>query len=211
MLLTAHLDHLGVGKAIPGKPQADLIYNGADDDASGTAAVLALAHVLATGARPRRSVVFALFGSEEIGGFGNRAFLKRPPVPLPSIVANLEFEMIGRPDAAVPAGSLWLTGYDRSDLGPVLARHGARLVKDPHPAEHFFRRSDNYALAVQGVVAHTVSSFGLHGDYHHPSDELPTINFTFMSDAVASMVDPIRWLANTTWKPAWRPGGRPTA
>ena len=211
ILLTAHLDHLGVAKASPGKPGEDLIYNGADDDASGTAAVLALAHVLAAGARPRRSVVFALFGSEEIGGFGNRAFLARPPVPLASIVANLEFEMIGRPDAAVPAGSLWLTGYDRSDLGPELARHGARLVKDPHLAEHFFRRSDNYALAVQGVVAHTVSSFGLHRDYHHPSDELSTINFAFMSDAVASMADPIRWLLNTSWKPAWRPGGRPTA
>ena len=211
ILLTAHLDHLGMAKADPAKPGADLIYNGADDDASGTAAVLTLAHILAAGPRPRRSVVFALFGSEEIGGFGNRAFLAQPPVPLDSIVANLEFEMIGRPDAAVPPGTLWLTGYDRSNLGPELAEHGAHLVNDPHPKEQFFRRSDNYALATRGVVAHTVSSFGLHRDYHHPSDEIATIDFKHMTNAVASMVEPIRWLAATTWRPTWNPGGRPSA
>ncbi len=211
ILLTAHLDHLGVAKADPAKPGADLIYNGADDDASGTAAVLALAHILAAAPRPRRSVIFALFGSEEIGGFGNRAFLAHPPLPLTSIVANLEFEMIGRPDPAVPAGTLWLTGFDRSDLGPELARHGAHLVNDPHPKEQFFRRSDNYALATRGIIAQTVSSFGLHKDYHHPSDELATIDFSHMTNAVASMVEPIRWLDSTKWKPTWNPGGRPSA
>ncbi|MEO6806251.1 MAG: M28 family peptidase, partial [Edaphobacter sp.] len=90
ILLTAHLDHLGIG---PANAAGDTIYNGADDDASGTTAVLTLARILATGPRPRRTIVFALFGSEEIGGFGNRAFLAHPPVPLASIVANLEFEM----------------------------------------------------------------------------------------------------------------------
>jgi Peptidase family M28 len=205
VLLTAHLDHLGVGPAVNG----DTIYNGADDDASGTTAVLTLAHLLATGPRPKRTIVFALFGSEEIGGYGNRAFLQRPPVPLSSIVANLEFEMIGRPDPAVPVGTLWLTGFDRSNLGPELAKHGAHLVNDPHPKEQFFQRSDNYALARQGIIAHTVSSFGLHKDYHQPSDELRTINFSHMTDAIASMVSPIRWLANSTWKPEWNPGRKP--
>jgi hypothetical protein len=205
VLLTAHLDHLGIGPAVNG----DSIYNGADDDASGTTAVLTLAHLLATGQRPRRTIVFALFGSEEIGGFGNRAFLERPPLPLNSIVANLEFEMIGRPDPAVPAGTLWLTGFDRTDLGSTLAKHGAHLVNDPHPKEEFFTRSDNYALALQGIVAQTVSSFGLHKDYHQPSDQLQTIDFTHMTNAIASMVNPIRWLANTSWKPEWNPGRRP--
>jgi Peptidase family M28 len=205
VLLTAHLDHLGIGSAAKG----DITYNGADDDASGTTAVLTLAHLLATGPRPRRTIVFALFGSEEIGGYGNRAFLQRPPMPLSSIIANLEFEMIGRPDPAVPPGTLWLTGFDRSNLGPELAKHGAHLVNDPHPKEQFFRRSDNYALAEQGIVAHTVSSFGLHKDYHQPSDDLSTIDFTHMTNAIASMVNPIRWLADSTWKPQWNPGGRP--
>jgi Zn-dependent M28 family amino/carboxypeptidase len=205
VLLTAHLDHLGVGPAVNG----DSIYNGADDDASGTTAVLALAHLLAAGPRPKRTIIFALFGSEELGGFGNRAFLQHPPVPLTEIVANLEFEMIGRPDPAVPAGTLWFTGFERSNLGAELAKHGAHLVNDPHPAQHFFTRSDNYALARQGIIAHTVSSFGLHSDYHQPSDEIRTINFAHMTNAIASMVEPIRWLADTNWKPAWNPGGKP--
>ena len=206
ILLTAHLDHLGIG---PANAAGDTNYNGADDDASGTTAVLALAHILATGPRPRRTVVFALFGSEELGGFGDRAFLAHPPVPLKNIVANLEFEMIGRPDPAVPAGTLWFTGFERSNLGSELVKHGAHLVKDPHPAQNFFRRSDNYALAEQGIVAQTVSSFGLHKDYHQPSDELSTIDFDHMTRAIASMVNPIRWLANSTWKPQWNPGGKP--
>jgi Peptidase family M28 len=205
ILLTAHLDHLGIGPAVKG----DSNYNGADDDASGTTAILTLAHILATGPRPRRTIIFALFGSEEISGYGSRAFLQRPPMPLANIITNLEFEMIGRPDHAIPAGTLWLSGFNRSNLGSELARHGARLVNDPHPREQFFRRSDNYSLAQQGIVAHTVSSFGLHKDYHQPSDELKTIDFTHMANAIASMVDPIRWLADSTWKPEWNPGGRP--
>jgi hypothetical protein len=207
VLLTAHIDHLGIGPAVNG----DSIYNGADDDASGTTAVLTLAHILANGPRPRRTIVFALFDCEEIGGYGNYAFLQHPPVPLSAIVANLEFEMIGRPDPVLPAGTLWLTGFDRSNLGPELARHGAHLVNDPHPKEQFFRRSDNYALAQRGIIAHTVSSYGLHKDYHQPSDELSTIDFTHMTNAIASMVGPIRWLANSTLKPQWNPGGRPEA
>jgi hypothetical protein len=205
ILLTAHLDHLGV----LAEKKGDAIYNGADDDASGTTAVLALAHLLATGQRPKRTIVFALFGSEEIGGYGNRAFLEHPPVPLTQIVANLEFEMIGRPDHAVPEGTLWLTGFDRSNLGPELARHGAHLVNDPHPKERFFQRSDNYALAQRGIIAHTVSSFGLHHDYHQPSDEIQTIDFNHMTHAIASMATPIRWLANSGFKPQWNPGSNP--
>jgi Zn-dependent M28 family amino/carboxypeptidase len=165
--------------------------------------------MLATGPRPKRTVVFAIFGSEEIGGFGNKAFLAHPPEPLSQIVANLEFEMIGRPDSAVPAGTLWLTGFDRSNLGPELAKHGAHLVNDPHPKELFFQRSDNYALAKQGIIAHTVSSFGLHHDYHQPSDEVRTIDFTHMTNAITSMVSPIRWLADSNFKPQWNPGGNP--
>ncbi len=96
---------------------------------------------------PKRTVLFVLFGSEETGGQGNGYFLQHPPVPLKNIVANLEFEMIGRPDAAVKPDELWLTGFERSNLGPELAKHGAKLVADPHPQQHFFQRSDNYALA----------------------------------------------------------------
>jgi Zn-dependent M28 family amino/carboxypeptidase len=206
ILLTAHLDHLGLGEAVNG----DSIYNGADDDASGTTAVLELARVLShAGQRPRRSILFVLFGSEELGGYGNRYFLDHPPVPLTQIVANLEFEMIGRPDPALPNKTLWLTGYERSNLGPMLGKHGAAISADPHPDQHFFQRSDNYALAQRGIVAQTVSSFGLHKDYHQPSDEISKIDFDFLTRSVSSMVAPVRWLANTDWRPEWNTGGKP--
>lgn len=205
ILLSAHLDHLGVRANLPG----DNIFNGADDDASGVTAVLELAQALADGAKPKRTIVFALFGSEEIGGYGARYFQEHPPVPIETFVANLEFEMIARPDSAVAPHTLWLTGYERSNLGPELARHGARLVADPHPDEHFFQRSDNYVLARKGIVAHTVSSFGLHADYHRPSDDLSHVDFKHMTDAIASMVEPVRWLTNSDFKPQWNEGGRP--
>ena len=205
ILLSAHLDHLGIGRELNG----DKVYNGADDDASGVTAVLELAKALMSGPRPKRTVVFALFGSEEIGGWGARYFQEHPPVPFESLVANLEFEMIGRPDAAVARDTLWLTGYERSNLGPALKVFGARLVADPHPEQRFFQRSDNIVLARKGIVAHTVSSFGLHTDYHRPSDDLAHIDFVHMTDAIKSMVEPIRWLVNSNFKPEWNKGGRP--
>jgi len=208
ILLTAHLDHLGTLKE---SKNGDSIYNGADDDASGTTAVLNIARALAAGKPLKRTVVFALFGSEEMGGFGARGFLAHPPVPLNTLVANLEFEMIGRPDSAVPEGTLWLTGYERSNLGPELAKHGAHIVADPHPKENFFMRSDNIALARQGIIAQTVSSFGLHKDYHQLSDEIKTIDFTHMTEAIRSMEEPVRWLSDSAWKPQWNPDGKPDA
>ncbi len=205
VLLSAHHDHMGVGKAVNG----DDIYNGADDDASGVAAVLELARQLASGPRPRRTVMLAFFGSEEPGGFGALYFRERPPVPLEKIVANLEFEMIGRPDPRVPPKTLWLTGYERSDLGPRLAAQGAHVVGDPHPDQNFFRRSDNYVLAKRGVVAHTISSYGLHKDYHQPSDDVAHIDFAHMTEAIQALVAPVRWLVNSAFAPQWAAGKEP--
>ena len=210
ILLSAHLDHVGTRPAPAGATaRADTIYNGADDDASGTVAVLELARALAAGPRPKRTIVFAFFGSEESGGFGSRFFADKPVVPLADVVANLQFEMIGRPDAKVPPHTLWLTGYERSTLGPALAKQGAKLVQDPHPEQSFFTRSDNIQFARRGVIAHTVSSYGLHKEYHQPSDEVRFIDFAHMTDAIRSMLEPIRWLANSDFKPDWLPGMKP--
>jgi hypothetical protein len=205
VLFSAHLDHLGVATPVDG----DAIYNGADDDASGVVAVLELARVLGAGLRPKRTVVFALFGGEEKGGLGANWFLAHPPFPLANIVANLEFEMIGRPDPAVKAGELWLTGWDRSNLGPTLAQQGASLVGDPHPEQNFFERSDNIVLARKGVVAQTVSSFSVHPQYHRPSDDLTHIDWAHMEAAIGSMIAPARWLVNTDFRPEWAPGRQP--
>jgi hypothetical protein len=207
ILLSAHMDHVGMREPVNG----DNIYNGADDDASGCIAVLQLARALALkeDKRPKRTILFVFFGSEETGGQGDQYFLEHPPVPLKNIVANLEFEMIGRPDPAVKPDELWLTGFERSNLGPELAKHGAKLVPDPHPKQSFFQRSDNYALAKQGVVAHTVSSFGLHADYHRPSDDLAHLDFAHMEKAIHSMLEPVEWLANSDFKPEWAEGKKP--
>jgi hypothetical protein len=210
ILLSAHLDHIGNRPPRGGaEPGGDTINNGADDDASGCVAVLELAKALAAGRRPRRTIVFAFFGSEEAGGLGSRHFARQATVPVDRIVANLQFEMIGRPDPAVPPQTLWLTGYERSNLGPTLVRRGARLVQDPHPQQNFFFRSDNIHFARLGVVAHTVSSYGLHKEYHTPSDETRFVDYAHMTRAIRSLVDSIEWLANSKFKPAWVEGGKP--
>ena len=205
-MLSAHLDHLGVNETLSG----DKIFNGADDDASGSVAVMEMARVLASGKRPRRTIYFICFGSEERGGYGSQYFIANPPVPLTQIIANLNFEMLGRPDPKVPVGTLWLTGFERSTLGSELAKQGAAIVADPHPDQSFFQRSDNYSLALRGVIAHTISSFGLHSDYHRPSDEVGKIDFPFMTRSLNSLVKPIEWLANSKFRPAWLPGQAPT-
>ena len=205
ILFSAHLDHLGIGPPVNG----DDIYNGADDDASGNTAVLEIARVLGHGPRPRRTVIFALFGREEVGELGSTYFSQHPPLPLKEIAANLEFEMIGRPDPAVKNDGLWLTGWERSNLGPALAAHGARLVADPHPGETFFERSDNFVLAKKGVVAQTISSYGLHRDYHQPSDDLAHLDFKHMDAAIGSLLAPVEWLVNSNFRPKWNVGGKP--
>ena len=201
VLLSAHLDHLGVkdGKTYPG----------ADDDASGTVAVMELARALAAEPKPSRTVVFALWGSEEKGMVGSRYFLKNPTLELKNIVANLEFEMIARPDPKVERDQLWLSGWGRTDLGPQLAEHGAQLVGDPHLDQSFFTRSDNYPLAKEGIVAQTVSSYGLHKDYHQPTDTLAKVDWQHLDNAIASMIGPVTWLANSDFVPKWNEGKKP--
>lgn len=206
ILISAHLDHLGRRENVPGP---DKIYNGADDDASGTVAVMELAEALAKKKTPKRTIMFACFGSEEVGGFGATYLREMPPVPLDKMVAMVQFEMIGRPDSKVPAKTLWLTGYERSDLGPTLAARGARLVQDPHPEMSFFTRSDNITFARRGIVAHTVSSYGLHKEYHEARDETTLVDYAHMTEVIGSMVEPLAWLANAAFKPAWKPGLRP--
>ena len=206
ILLGAHIDHLGVQAGAPG---ADTIFNGADDDASGVTAVMELAEALSKGPKPKRTIVFGFFGSEESGGSGANYFVVKPVIPLDKIKAMLQFEMLGRPDPLVPAETLWLTGYERSNLGVELAKQGAHLVQDPHPEQSFFTRSDNIRFAYEGVISHTVSSYNLHKDYHQASDELKTIDFAYMTASIQSMYAPVVWLANSTFVPTWYENCRP--
>ena len=205
ILLTAHLDHLGIGKPVHG----DAIYNGANDDAAGTTAVLELAHALASGPKLRRSVLFVCYGSEEAGELGSEYFGRHSPVPLKELITNLEFEMIGTQDPKMPKDTLLLTGWERSDLGPMLKAHGAKLGPDPYPEQHFFERSDNYQLALEGVVAHTAAGYGMPSTYHQPDDDLAHLNVEFMTTAIQSLIEPVRWLAESDFRPVWKKDGQP--
>jgi len=205
IVLSAHLDHLGIRDPVNGDP----IYNGANDDASGTVAVLELAHALAAGPTPQRTIYFVCYGSEELGGLGSTYFREHPPVPIERIAANLEFEMIGNQDPKMPKGKLLLTGWDRSNLGPTLVQHGALLGDDPYPEQHFFERSDNYSLALKGVVAHTAGGWGTPPTYHKPDDDIAHLDFNFMIKAIQSFIEPVRWLANSDFVPQWLSGRQP--
>jgi Zn-dependent M28 family amino/carboxypeptidase len=162
-----------------------------------------------TGAQPKRTVVFAAMTGEEIGLVGTRWYIDHPVLPLEQMAANFEIEMIGRPDSlAGGAGRGWLTGYERSTMGEMLAASGIPLVPDPRPEQNFFRRSDNIAFARAGIPAHTLSSFNLHTDYHRPSDEVDMVDFEHMAAVINAATDAVRLLTDGT-KPEWKPGGRP--
>jgi hypothetical protein len=212
ILVDAHYDHIGAANdPVNGCTPvgADSICNGADDDASGTVAVLLVARAMARGPAPRRTIVFAAMTGEEIGLTGARWYLEHPMLPLDQMVANLEIEMIGRPDSlAGGLGKAWLTGYERSTMGDSLAAHGIPLVPDPRRNQGFFQRSDNYALALRGIVAHTISSFNLHADYHRPSDEASRADSVHLAAVIAAVARATRLLADGP-KPEWKPGGKP--
>ena len=206
VVVAAHYDHLGIGRPVGG----DSIYNGADDDASGVVTVLQVARALAH-SQPERTLIFLLTTGEEVGLLGTRRYLEAPTVPLDRTVAELEVEMIGRPDSlAGGPGRAWLTGYERSTMGDMLKAAGSPIVPDPRPDQHFFERSDNIAFARRGIPAHTLSSFNLHEDYHTPADEVSRVDFPHMTAVIQAAVAAVRELAGGP-APVWKPGGRPTA
>ena len=201
IMISSHLDHLGVVDGV--------LMPGANDDASGTAAVMELAHALAAGDKPKRSILFVAYGAEEIGLLGSQYFGEHSPVPLDRIVANLEIEMIGKQDPNLPAGVMMMTGFDRSDFGPLMKARGALVTADPYPEQQFFQRSDNYALALKGIVAHTISGWATIPTYHSAEDTIENLDIGFMTAAIQSLVEPMRALADGQFTPEWAEGGRP--
>lgn len=204
VVVGAHYDHVGIGTPVDG----DSIYNGADDDGTGTVAVLEIARDLVEGPAPRRTVVILLSTAEEQGLLGTWWYMQHPLVPLEETVADFQIEMIGRPDSLAGGfGRGWLTGYERTTMGDQLSAAGSPIVPDPRPEMRFFFRSDNLPFAVHGIPAHTLSSYNMHSDYHQPSDEVEHIDFLHMAALIDAAVEAVRFLADGP-TPAWKEGGR---
>ena len=204
LMVSAHLDHLGL------RPDG-VIMHGANDDASGTVAVIELARALSGTGPHRMNMMFVAYGSEEAGLLGSRYFVAHPPVALERLKANLEIEMIADQDPQLPAGVMMMTGFERSNFGPELKARGALIGPDPYPEQNFFQRSDNYALAQRGIVAHTISGWATIPTYHTPEDTIANNNFDFMTAAIQSLVAPLSALAEGDFTPEWAEGGRPQA
>ncbi len=206
VVVSAHFDHLGVRQE-GGGPDEDRIYNGADDDASGTAVLLELAEGMAAGPPPARTVLFLFCSAEEIGMLGTFYWADHPTLPLEHVICNLNLEMLGMPDPIMDGpGQAWLTGYERSDLGPALAEHGVVLGADRRPEQRFFLRSDNIVFVQKGIVGQTISTGGANPNYHQVSDEVDTLDFDHMQACAEAAYAALRLLADGTITPHWNPG-----
>ncbi len=215
--LGAHYDHVGIGAAVAG----DSIYNGADDDGSGTVALLAMAEAFARGPRPKRSLLFVWHTGEERGLWGSKYFSIYPLIPLDRIVTQLNLDMIGRsrkPGDTNPANDqlsgpqeIYVIGSKMmsTQLGELSERVNQSYLKlafnykydDPRDPNRFFFRSDHYHYARQGIPI--IFYFdGVHEDYHRPSDQVEKIDFQKMEKVTRTIFATAWELANMPKRPA---------
>jgi hypothetical protein len=186
VIFSGHYDHLGILKPVAG----DSIANGADDDASGTTAVVALAEYFKKRDDNARSLIFVAFTAEEIGGFGARYFSQQ--LDPKDLTAMFNIEMIGKPAKFGP-GTAFITGYDKSDFGSLLQANlkgtKFKFEPDPYPEQNLFYRSDNATLARLGVPAHTISTDQIPTDklYHSVDDEVSSLDVKNMTAVVSAI------------------------
>lgn len=186
VVVSAHYDHLGVKEEGTG----DLIYNGADDDASGTTAVLALAEYFTALGNNERTLIFVAFTGEEMGLLGSRHFGK--DVNAAQFIAGINIEMIGKNSSYGPK-TAWLTGFNRSDFGTIIQKNlkgtGYQLFPDPYPTQRLFFRSDNASLARLGIPSHTFSTvpFDVDKHYHKVSDEADTLDMEIITETIRAI------------------------
>lgn len=186
VIFSAHYDHLGIGKPTDG----DSIYNGANDDASGVTAVIMLAKYFKALNNNERTIVFAAFSGEEIGGLGSRYFSKQ--FDPNTVVAMFNIEMIGT-ESKWGKNSAYITGFEKTDMGTILQKNlegtGFTFYPDPYTAENLFYRSDNATLARLGVPAHTISTSKMDNEpnYHKTSDQIETLDLVNMTMIIQSI------------------------
>ncbi len=186
VIFSAHYDHLGLKKS-----GIDQIYNGANDDASGVTAVIALAKHYKEMNINERTLIFVTFTGEETGGFGAKFFSKN--IKADQVVAMFNIEMIGT-ESKWGKNSAYITGYEKSDFGEILQKNlkgsDFKFYPDPYPSEQLFYRSDNATLAYLGVPAHTISTskMDVEPNYHQLSDEVSTLDLNNMTEIIKSLI-----------------------
>lgn len=188
VVFSGHYDHLGVGK--PNKAQ-DSIYNGANDDAAGTTAVIMLSKYFSQiKQKNERTLIFVAFTAEEIGGYGSQYFSKQ--LNPDKVMAMFNIEMIGT-ESKWGTNSAYITGFEKSDMGKILqanlAGTGFTFEADPYPDQNLFYRSDNATLAELGVPAHTISTSKMDSEkfYHTQEDEIETLNMENMAAIIRAI------------------------
>jgi len=203
VIFSAHIDHIGVGTA---DAAGDSIYNGADDDASGTASLIEVAEAFASlETAPSRSLIFLAVSGEEKGLLGSSHYADHPTVPIESIVADVNADMISRnsPD------SIAVIGQEFSSLGPLIRRvadnHpevGLIVTGDLWPEERLFFRSDHFSFVRNGIPALWFFG-GTHEDYHELSDEVDVIDADKAARVARLIFFTIYSIANATDAPTW--------
>ena len=186
VVVSAHYDHLGILKAVNG----DTIANGADDDASGVTAVLALANYFKEKNTNERSILFIAFTAEEKGLWGSNYF--GTTVDASKIIAGINIEMIGK-DSKFGSKTAFLTGFERSDFGKIIQKNlegtDFKLHPDPYKKFGLFYRSDNASLAKLGIPAHTFSTCPIDTDkyYHTVDDEVETLDLQTITNTIRAI------------------------
>ena len=201
IVISAHYDHLGIKKSGEG----DVIFNGANDNASGVAAVLALAEYLSEKNYNERSVLFVAFTAEEMGLIGSNYFGKN--INPEKIIAGINIEMIGKESPFGPK-TAWITGFERSDFGKIIQQNlinsNYKVYPDPYVNFNLFFRSDNASLARLGVPPHTFSTSPMDKDldYHKVSDEASTLDPYTISETIKAIAIGTKSLINGTDSPS---------
>jgi hypothetical protein len=213
--LTGHYDHLGIRGTGPG----DHIFNGANDDASGTSSVIEIANALSgLPSRPKRSLIFiALFG-EERGDLGSHYYVQHPIFPLAKTIADVNLEQLGRTDEngeGRKLGQFNLTGFDYTNMLATFRNcgemTGIKVVKDEARSDPYFSRSDNAAFASAGVPSTTLSVTYAFSDYHGAGDEWPKLDYENMVKVDRTIALAAYQMADSTEEPHWNAENPKTA
>lgn len=201
VIFSAHYDHIGIEAPVEG----DSIANGADDDASGTTAVITLAKYFSKIKSNKRDLIFVAFTAEEIGGFGSKYFSQQ--LDPEKIVAMFNIEMIGKP-SKWGQNAAFITGFERSNFGEILQKNlegtPFKIYPDPYPEQNLFYRSDNATLARLGVPAHSISTDQIPTDpyYHTVNDEVETLDMANITAAIRGIALGSKTIVNGTDTPS---------